>query len=240
MRFAQSRWAVLPIGLALSGCSGELPPEPGPPLEPPIVPAAIAMVSGDQQDGKAGEQLGEPFVVRAEDAQGNEVVNVPVTWRVTSGAGDVFRLTSEGYLESVTSTLTGPGGLAQVTFRPTVLGPSTVTASGGPNGPSATFTIGATALVISNGFWGRFLGPNGSRDVTVPVGTTVEWLNYYSTFTAHIVSTTTPPSGASFDSGPLNLNDRFSFVPGVAGTWEYTWYYGEHPDDRTTAKLTAQ
>lgn len=39
--------------------------------------------------------------------------------------------------------------------------------------------------------------------------------------TAHIRSTSTPAGGASFDSGSLTEGERFLFVPGVAGTWEY-------------------
>lgn len=57
--------------------------------------------------------------------------------------------------------------------------------------------------------------------VSVPVGTTVEWVNHTSAWSLQLASTTTPPGGASFASGMLAENERFQFVLGVAGTWEY-------------------
>lgn len=49
------------------------------------------------------------------------------------------------------------------------------------------------------------------------------------------MSSSAPPGGAFFTSGILRQDDRFHFVPDLAGTWEYF--------DRVsgaTARLTAE
>jgi plastocyanin len=85
--------------------------------------------------------------------------------------------------------------------------------------------VRVTALVINLGeeSWGDgtpgFFGPAQSADVTVPVGAKVEWVNHFET--ARIVATVAPPGGTAFDSGGLSQDERFEFVPSVAGTWEY-------------------
>jgi hypothetical protein len=115
-------------------------------------------------------------------------------------------------------------------FQPTVLGRSTVTARiGGLQDASVTFTTEATVLVIEFwfGFWNvGFIGPcPHSSDITVPVGTTVEWKvpveddRYPITYT--VTSTSTPLGARGFDSGVLTSRDRFRFVPPMTGTWEY-------------------
>jgi hypothetical protein len=56
--------------------------------------------------------------------------------------------------------------------------------------------------------------------ITVPVGTTVEW-SILGVEEARIASTSEPTGGEPFDSGTLAGGERFQFVPGVAGTWEF-------------------
>ena len=91
------------------------------------------------------------------------------------------------------------------------------------------------------GYWNvGFVGPcSNSSDVTVPVGTPVEWKipveddRYPITYT--VTSTSTPPGAEGFDSGMLTSKERVRFVPSVAGTWPYR-------DDVTglTGTLTAR
>jgi Bacterial Ig-like domain (group 1) len=189
-------------------------------------PSSIAVVSGADQSGKAGEQLTDPFVVRVLDESGNPVNNITVSFRVASGAGALA-----GQCDgNVRSAQTTADGTATMTFKPSILGRSTVIARiSGRQEPSVTFATEAIALVVDFwfGFWNvGFVGPcSNSSDVTVPVGTTVEWRipvqddRYPVTY--FVTSTSTPPGSGGFDSGMLTAYERFRFVPLVAGTWEY-------------------
>jgi hypothetical protein len=192
------------------------------------VPTAIAIVSGNDQQGKAGEQLGEPFVVRAKEANGNGVSDVSVSFQIASGAGTLGGHCAAGAPTAVART--NPDGIATMAFHPTALGRSTVTAGvAGIHDASVTFAVDVTALVIEFwfGYWNvGFIDPcTLSSDVTVPSGTTVEWKvpvedeRYPITYT--VTSTSTPPGASGFDSGVLTSRERFRFVPLVTGTWEY-------------------
>jgi Tol biopolymer transport system component len=63
--------------------------------------------------------------------------------------------------------------------------------------------------------------PASSLDVRVEGA--VEWVsrNQLPPFTSHIVSTSHPPGGTSFDSGLMEPGDSFIFTPDVEGTWAY-------------------
>jgi hypothetical protein len=176
------------------------------------------ILSGDNQQGKANERLAEPFVVQARDAHGKGLPLVDVRFRVTSGEG------AWGWDENgaVTTSVvpTDSNGLASACFTPLVLGNSTVKADvEGRKDMSVTFSTNATIQVIYFVLWGwgRFYEP----DVTVPVGTPVEWKQTYSRSKYTVISTATPSGGRSFDSGILDADEQFEFVPRVAGTWEY-------------------
>ncbi|MFZ5624385.1 MAG: hypothetical protein ACOY71_08120 [Gemmatimonadota bacterium] len=65
--------------------------------------AALVLVSGDGQTAAAGTALANPIVVRVDDAQGQPLAGVAVSFLVTSGGGSV----------SPATTATGAGGLAQ-------------------------------------------------------------------------------------------------------------------------------
>ena len=54
------------------------------------VPAALDIVSGDQQQGVVGTELANPLVVRVKDASGIPIVGQLVNFRVTSGGGSIF------------------------------------------------------------------------------------------------------------------------------------------------------
>jgi hypothetical protein len=78
------------------------------------------------------------------------------------------------------SSRTNSDGIATITFRPTVLGPTTVTARiDGPEDAAVTFRTDVTVLVIEFwfGYWNvGFVRPCAlSSDVTASIGTTVEW-----------------------------------------------------------------
>jgi hypothetical protein len=183
--------------------------------------ATLTIVSGDGQEGKTGEILAEPLVVRVNDGHGNPVGNVRVTWAVEEGAGSWGR-----------STFTEADGVASVDFAPPSLG--TIRLSARLPGLTArtVFTTDVSVQLIHLAYdaWFHrpvFYGPNcGWYDWNfsclperVPLGATVEWVNHVAS--ARIVSTSAPPGGASFDSGTLSEEARFQFEPSTTGTWEY-------------------
>lgn len=115
---------------------------------------AMAMISGDDQPGKAGEELDEPLVVRVADSRGVGIPNVVVTWSVSSGDGVLdgrwqacpppFEHAA-GDPAPVASAITDAGGFARITFMPTWFGPVTVIArSHGIPGSPVAFTTDAT------------------------------------------------------------------------------------------------
>jgi alpha-tubulin suppressor-like RCC1 family protein len=116
------RMALLAAGVA--SCSGD-------PISPSTgAPAALVAAGGDGQTGQVGTTLGLDFVARVDDAGGNPVAGVTVTWAVASGGGSI----------APTSDVTDAGGLTQARLT---LGPSsgvnTATASVAGVG-SVTFT----------------------------------------------------------------------------------------------------
>lgn len=124
--------AALPLALYACGTGGttEPPPDSGESLERPT-PAAMTLVSGDNQEGVAGLPLPEALVVRVTTRRGYEMSGVPVVWRVATGAGLLFDLdTSDTTGTVVLRTRSGvvvPGAVA-VGFIPTEPGRVTVTA----------------------------------------------------------------------------------------------------------------
>jgi Tol biopolymer transport system component len=207
--------------------------------------ASMEIVSGNDQEASAGLLFAdEPLVVRVKDGRGAPVPNVSVIWGVPSGdvvLGNACSQTviddwseeEQAFTASWTfwAARTGPDGTAAVEYRPRALGTSEVNARilGHGNGDwmtdGVTFTLETTSLVIglsrdpSDGGAPTFLGPHLTSDAGVPVGGVVEFWNGEST--ARIASTSSPAGAASFDSGPLQRDERFRFVPDVAGTWEF-------------------
>jgi hypothetical protein len=234
MRLSILRGSVISLPLAVWACADPSLPVASPSVPSTVVPsppvptpgasvaAAIAAVSGDNQPGKAGERLADPFVVRVTDAQGRGASGVAVVWSVATGAG-AFGWGEDGSISRL-STTSNSDGLAEVFFFPTTLGKTSVTASvSALSDRPVTFTTDANVQVIVFVSWGwaRFSGPDGAADVVVPVGTPVEWKEVYSSEPYTVTSMSVPLGAASFDSGILNRDDRFKFVPTVAGTWEY-------------------
>jgi hypothetical protein len=74
-------------------------------------PIGLVLVSGDGQSGGAGAPLGQPLVVRLEDANGNGVGGKSITWVVATGGGSANPVT----------TMTNPNGFAETQWT---LGPN--------------------------------------------------------------------------------------------------------------------
>ena len=84
--------------------------------------------------------------------------------------------------------------------------------AGGGSGGSNTVPIAITPT--------GFSGPDGSSDVAISLGQTVEWSNTDS-ITHTVSSTDEPKNGVRFDSGNIAPGGKFSFKPDQVGVWEY-------------------
>lgn len=196
----------------------------------PPVPTAIALVSGNNQNGKTLESLSSAFVARVTDDQANGAPGVTVTWAVTAGDGTLSSL----------STSTNGQGDASVTFTPgTTTGDVMVSASAaGLTGSPVMFSSRTSVLVIEMSGT-AFVYPDGSINsaATVAVGDTIEWVNrdaVQHTATSNIQ----PAGGAAFDSGLMSNGATFRFAPDVVGTWEYLCLV--HPLIMLGATITVQ
>ena len=93
--------------------------------------ARLIIVSGDGQVANRGKKLPNPLVVRVEDAAGNGVANLTVSWAVTSGGGKVSASSTktdrQGY-SHVDFTLGNGKGTQQVTATVSGVGQVTFTA----------------------------------------------------------------------------------------------------------------
>ena len=211
--------ALAPLGLV--GCRHDAPTGPG--------QLRIDIVAGNGQLGHLGTRLPLDLAVRVTDRNGLGVPNVPLAWRVASGGGDL--LSAPG---AAPVTVTDASGLAAMSLRPTSLGPIIVTASTAAVPRAATFNafvreVPGTVIRLVPGFdcsqASTFVGPDGSKDVTVRVGTIVEWFYDAPSFgfgscQIHLRSATVPPGGKSFDT-TIGPGEHFQFLPAVAGTWTF-------------------
>ena len=216
--------AVAALGLlTLAACSHDAPTTA-------VAEPRIIVVSGSGQSGFVDSLLPVAFVIEIADGTGHGIPNATVDWQVTSGAGDLLRVTS-----GAPFTTTDRFGRAAVVLRPTTLGPVTVTASA-PALPGATATFAAfgrrvpdVVVDIVPGFDcgdpSSFEGPDGSSTVTVRVGDVVEWV--YAKYvtpawgcTARLRSLVAPAAGSTVDA-TLSPGERFQLIPEVAGTWVF-------------------
>src|SRR5688572_25336445 len=80
------RCAPLLVGVVLFLSCKDTPTE----TDDTRIPAALDIVSGDEQNGVVGTELSNPLVVRVEDANGMPIIGQLVNFRITSGGGSVF------------------------------------------------------------------------------------------------------------------------------------------------------
>ena len=104
-------------------------------------PARIRIVSGNDQSGQVGTQLGAALVVVVEDHDGNAVPGATVTWQVTDGGGSV----------APASSTTGASGQASTEWTlGSAPGTQKVRASAGAAGHAdfqASATTGAPSVL---------------------------------------------------------------------------------------------
>ena len=112
--------------LLLAACSGDTNSRvTAPSSTPGARAAAIAIVSGDNQQAKAGEQLSQPLVVRVTDVRRRSVEGAAVSFSI-SGSGGLNGKQAPG--PSRLTTQTNADGVADVTLEPYDAGPISVTA----------------------------------------------------------------------------------------------------------------
>jgi plastocyanin len=214
--------------LALAACGGDGGGIGGP--DPSSDVAAIEVFSGDAQSEPRGSELGQAFVVKVTNDQGDPVSGATVDWTVSSGSGAL----------STSSSQTNSRGEASVNFMLSFLpGQSTVTASVNGVTQEASFTATSTdpgPITVTVDMSGiAFRAPLGGDDITIKLGDTVEWVNRDGV--AHTAtSTSTPGGGSSFDSGLMGNSATFSFTPAVTGTWVY--FCEVHPAQMRDARIT--
>jgi hypothetical protein len=107
----------------------------------------IALVSGQDQSGPVGSQLGQPLVVQVTDGFGNPIQGVPVSWSTGNGGSltESSTTTGEDGKTSVTWTL-GPTAGAQ-TASASAGQPGSPPLAGSPVTFNATATAGNAATI---------------------------------------------------------------------------------------------
>ena len=76
--------------------------------------------------------------------------------------------------------------------------------------------------------------PGGGDLVTIGLGERVRWVNLDGTVHT-ATSTSVPPGGKGFSSGPMSQGAEFTFTPRVAGIWEYSCQH--YPDRMANARI---
>jgi len=76
--------------------------------------------------------------------------------------------------------------------------------------------------------------PGGGDLVTIGLGEKVRWVNLDGTIHT-ATSTSVPPGGKGFSSGPMSQGADFTFTPRVAGIWEYSCQH--YPDRMADARI---
>jgi hypothetical protein len=157
----------------------------------------LAPVSGNSQNGLAGQPLAEPLVVVARDKFGNSASQVTVAWTVSSGGGTISPASSITGTDGLTSAVWTPGNGQTNTAQAVVPGigtpasfsASVVTASGGVTlvslsptpifeGQTATLTgIGFSSTASSNAVKIGGLSANVSASTATSITVTVPKFN---------------------------------------------------------------
>jgi alpha-tubulin suppressor-like RCC1 family protein len=109
-------------------------------------PAAIEVVSGDNQLGDPEAMLPAPFVVRVAKSNGQPLANAPVTFSVTQSWGELAPSEASDERSYELQVRTNHAGEASVYYVPPAAAAdvSMITATTGPSGSQASVTFTAT------------------------------------------------------------------------------------------------
>ncbi len=120
-----------------------------------LASATVELLGGGGQEGRVGEVLAEPVVVRVSDANGNPIRGVTLEWAFVGGEGSESGMfTGVPAVASVTRAITDVGGVSQMYWR---LG----TLAGDQVGSASV--VAAAAAPGGNGHGGKG-GGSGKKD----------------------------------------------------------------------------
>ncbi len=123
------------------------------------VPASLVVTAGDAQEGTAGSPLPEPVVVRADDAGGSPVPDVPVMFAAAEGHGSADPgsvITDPGGLAGTSWTLGNAAGVQSLTASVADGVSAEIAASAGPLDPPSD---SAAYRIVFNATWSSSTHP---------------------------------------------------------------------------------
>ena len=127
---------------------------------------------------------------------------------------DVVSSSPQGAIALLQFDVTGSNYTAPVTAPSP--SPSQTTAIGPSAAPSAA--LGTAAITIKVEFDATNSGKYSPSSASLKVGNIVKWLDVDNQNSPHTI---TSDDGSTFDSGPKNYNETFSFTFTKAGTYAY-------------------
>lgn len=229
MRFSDFRAATLLSVIGAIACGYD-------PVEPVGWTFTFAAASGEGQVGSAGVPLA-PLSVVVTNESGAGVDGAEIVWTVSSGDG-YFRVKAGGAWLLVDSYagLTGrtDPGMATVSFVPARFGTSTVTAYGtNPRGGSLGTVdfqadVHALAILLEETADWEATWPHGPENLSVELGTLVEWHTARRCCDQVVRSISVPEGGTPFEHRYSEGDSVFAFQPDAAGVWLWAW---ERPGD---------
>lgn len=196
-RFRDSLLVSLALAGTLLGCGTEV-------VDPPPDPNALAIVSGQGQNGTSGQALANPLIVSVTKG-GSPVAGASISWDVTAGGGSV----------NPTSSTTDAGGQASTAWTlGASAGTHTATATlSGATGSPATFNATATTPAPSTAAVSVIDNAFQPQNATVAAGGTVTWT--WNGSNTHNVTFATGTNSATQASG------TFSRTFNTAGSFDY-------------------
>ena len=181
--------------------SGALAPVTVSETATPAPPAAIALVSGDQQIDSVGRTLSLPLVVKVTDQFGGPVTGAPVNWTRLTGSG----------APGATSTTTAADGLTNTTYTlGNTAGNETLSASiASVSGAAGTVTFGMRAIsrgagalsIVSGG------GQSGAPGTTLPAPLVARAVDALNNPVANVTVVWSALGGAASFSNASALTD---------------------------------
>jgi hypothetical protein len=153
----------------------------------PIVPNALASISGDGQSTLTGDELADPLTVRVMGSNGQPAPGATVTWTVTTGSatpGSATAVSDAQGLASTTLTLGATPGAIVVQAAVASITPVTFTATACDHPVVTLNDTVAGALATTDCALGPFY--TDFYELTVPAGTHGVVLNMSGAFDTYI------------------------------------------------------
>lgn len=120
-----------PLEVTFTATGQEFPPD--------VTPAALVILSGNNQSATAGTALADSLRVQVRNAAGSALPNIIVTWAVTAGGGSLATASGSSDEEGVMANAWTLGaGAGANTVTASVVGAGTITATFTATGTTAT------------------------------------------------------------------------------------------------------